>query len=525
MLLISDIYRRLGMMQASKQYALAVTVGATATGDDDLRRFISRGLLAAAHADYFSGAWCNAVDLWELAFLAVHHLSDTLEVEDDHVRPALYNFASLLRSTALIAPELQAGIEEAMRRCGMEELIELSAELPALAADEVVALTDTEMNGRPYSDTGEERIMRFAALGLDWTVRAANRYEHVLVAERFAAAAQILLVELSNTDLCFLRTTIDVRVEPTSAGPAEANWEASNDGRKWTVTLMAEPDEVQPGLTATPNHETELLAVLTHILLDASLLPPDAYMAEIEDAFQRGLPHKLGAGRPYDELANAVSRERFEAFGRQRANPPADPAAHPAREHLELSWQSGPGPTYSREIAEKMLRTRYELFPQNMQFTLPRLLIDPGFRAVIAQLREEGWKDWHIAVAVFSRTHSLRANAAGYTRQDLLDPEIIKHLSLLAYEPEKQEWPTPPARLYTREELVQARQLSMMKLVEYWELDLRQPTPDFPAIESFLAERYEYWTDDIDHEDPFPQVTSPPLPRKAAQKKTRARRS
>lgn len=65
----------------------------------------------------------------------------------------------------------------------------------------------------------------------------------------------------------------------------------------------------------------------------------------------------------------------------------------------------------------------------------------------------------------------------------------------------------------------------MLKLVEYWKLDLRQRTPDFPAIESFLAERYAYWTDDIDHDDPFPQVTNPPAPRKPAQKKTRARRN
>jgi len=403
------------------------------------------------------------------------------------------------------------------------ELIELSVDIPAITAVEVVASAEREMYGRPYSDAGKERVMRFAALGLDWTVRAENRYEHVLVAERFAAASQILLVELANKDLCFLRTTIDVHVAPAPAGSGEAKWEASNDGRKWTVTLMAEPDGAQP--MSTPNHETELLSVLTHILLDASLLPYDAYMAEMEDAFRRGLPHKLGAGRPYDDLANAISRERFNAFGRQQAEPPEDPATHPTREHAELAWQSGPGPTYSRETAEKMLGNRYELFPQNMRFTLPRLLLDPGFRSVIAQLREEGWKDWHIAVAVFSKTHSLRINAAGYTRQDLQDPATIKHLSLLAYEPEKEGWPTPPASLYTREELVQARQFSMLKLVEYWELDLRQPTPDLPAIESFLAERYEYWTDDIDHEDPFPQVTNPPAPRKAAQKKARVRRS
>jgi len=525
MLLITDIYRQLGMMQASKHYALAVSFGGMTSSDDDLRRFVPRGLLAAADPDFSSGAWCNAVDLYELAFVTAHGLSETLELNDDNIELAMLNFTSLLRGAAVTASELEAHIQEAMRRCGMEELIELSHEMPEVTAEEVVASADVEMHGRPFSDAGEERVIRFSALGLDWTIRTDNTYEHVLVAERFAAAAQVLLVELANKDLCFLRTAIDVRVKPSAEGSGETTWEASNDGRKWTLTLMAQPDRVRPGQAGAPEHDMELLAALTTILLDASLLPRDDYMAELEVAFRRGLPHKLGAGRPYDELVSTVvSGERFDGFGRRAAKPPADPAGHPVSEHPALAWQCGPGPTYSRETAEELLRNRYEVFAQNMRYTLPRLLGDEGFRDLITQLRAEGWKDWHIALAVFSRTHSLRISASGYRRDDLSDPATREKLSLLAYEPEQPGWPTPPARLYTREDLDLARQMGMLKLPEYWSLELRQATPDFPAIESFFAERYAYWSDDIEHEDPFPATVARP-PRKPAQKKTRARRS
>ena len=95
---------------------------------------------------------------------------------------------------------------------------------------------------------------------------------------------------------------------------------------------------------------------------------------------------------------------------------------------------------------------------------------------------------------------------------------------MLAYEPEEPGWPTPPARLYTHEELVQARQIAMLKLPEYWSLELRQATPDFPAIESFLAERYAYWTDDIEHEEPFPAARRTTAAT-ARSKETQARRS
>jgi hypothetical protein len=276
-----------------------------------------------------------------------------------------------------------------------------------------------------------------------------------------------------------------------------------------------------------PQHHAELLSALTVILMDASLLPRERYMEELEDAFRRGLSHKLESGRPYDELARqSVSREAFEAFGRKQAAAPlADPSKHPTREHEQLSWQSGPGPTYSRAKAEEMLRNRYELMPQTLRYSLPRLLGEPAFRALIGRLRSEGWLDWQIGMAVFARIHNLRMRAAGISAGHLQDPAIYRRLNELVYEPERPSWPTPSADLFTYDDLVTQRQLNMMKLPEYWGLELRQETPDFPAIEHLLAERYAYWTDDIDHDDPFPQVTNQPTQRKPAQKKPRARRS
>jgi hypothetical protein len=34
-------------------------------------------------------------------------------------------------------------------------------------------------------------------------------------------------------------------------------------------------------------------------------------------------------------------------------------------------------------------------------------------------------------------------------------------------------------------------------------LELHQDVPDLPAISEFLSRRYNYWTDDIEHPDPF----------------------
>ena len=220
-----------------------------------------------------------------------------------------------------------------------------------------------------------------------------------------------------------------------------------------------------------------------------------------------------------------VSKADSDRYGREYLEPPADPAAHPTCEHPGLAWQTGLGPNYSKETADEMNTNRYEKFAPSLRITLPRLLADAQFRETVARLRAEGWKDWHVLVAVASRTQSLRLQVTGYTSKELADPELQKKLSRVAFEPENPGWPQPPAFLYTYDDLVWARKVAMLQVIKYWRLELRQSTPDFPAIERLRAERYGYWSDDVPHVDPFPQVTNPPVPREPARKRTRARRS
>jgi hypothetical protein len=120
---------------------------------------------------------------------------------------------------------------------------------------------------------------------------------------------------------------------------------------------------------------------------------------------------------------------------------------------------------------------------------------------------------------------SLRIRVAGYSHEDLANPEFMKKTERRAFEPEDASWPQPPPFLYTYDELANARTIAMLNVIKYWRLEVRQRTPDFPAVERLLAQRYAYWSDDVEHPDPFPQVTNPPKPREPAKKKPRARRS
>lgn len=54
-----------------------------------------------------------------------------------------------------------------------------------------------------------------------------------------------------------------------------------------------------------------------------------------------------------------------------------------------------------------------------------------------------------------------------------------------------------------QEKLRMALRFSMISTIRVLGLELRQETPDFKGIEHFLRHRYNYWTDDIAHADPF----------------------
>lgn len=241
MLLIAHIYHRLGLTQAAKQYALAVTASASASGEDRLLKFVARGLFAAAEAEHFAGAWCSAAELFDLGFRAVHRFSDSMP-DDDETQAAMFNFTSLVSSAEVLMPDLETMLESMAANCGMKGLLDHVAEIPVASAERYLASAYEELGGRPFADVGAERLIRFKALGLDWSVRCANRYEHVLVAERFTAAAQVLPVELADEDMCLLPTSINIRVEPCAPGAEDrASWEPSNEGRIWTVKLLPDP--------------------------------------------------------------------------------------------------------------------------------------------------------------------------------------------------------------------------------------------------------------------------------------------
>jgi hypothetical protein len=499
MAMVTDIYRDLHLPLASKYYGLALAHLAFGLSGSDVLDLAPHGVLAAAQADYEQGALLGYMPLVDRGLRLRYRIEGQMPGPIADGEGAVYGLLVLKGYARRHDPDLHDRVSkrlEGLNFANEAEQITQNVDTnkgyatPAAWAD----LCAEEFGAVAFSDAGPERVITWRALGMTWRVSFANTYATTRAAERFCALAQVLLADLADVDLALLPTEITIHVTTSAHTNAEAR--PSNDGRVWDVAV---PATVEVGTIEPVVLET--LAVVTLVLIEASLLPQAQTDALIEKAFERGITDKLVPHVNYDTLYDEfVSEQDFDAPTRRerrpvRANLPVVPLEHP-----DLAWRSGPGPTYDAAQARDMIRNRYRRSGEMVRLTLPRLLADSNARQVIADLREAGWPDWRIlgAMAVTALNYRVqRSSTAG-------DLDAFKRTFLaLAGRPESEADQVVPTEEFTRERLEFIDQGNMPSTVLQWDLELHQHTPDVPAIRRFLAERYRHSVDDIEHEDPF----------------------
>ena len=500
MLLIAKIYRRLQLPQAAKGYALAASYIAAVRNNEDLAHLIPAGILIAAESDFLSGAWYSATELYGLG-IPMHYILAKNADKPEALDQAILHLAYANLCAASMAPEIATAVRANTSETGEQGVIdEATGNASKMSNEQWASLGPGEILAPPFADLGAERHIPFSALGTTWNITAANDFETVCLAERFAAAAQITMAEIARDDLCLLPTQIKVRIENKSKIPTTAteNIEAlpSNLGRRWIIRLA--PANNANGSTVEDVAD-ELAAMLVTIIGEISLLPEAEFVEKMGNAFKRGLKGNLSPGRPYDELAASVAEEKENREKVKRQQPPWGCEPRQCEAHPDLAWHNGLGPTYSRSKAEALIGYRYENFNGNLRITAPMLASSGEFQATVKTLREDGWLDWHILTAILNITMNFRFPAS----QSLPAPERIKQIEQEALRQESPDWEPVPTSLFTLDNMRESRHLSLIPLLQRWGLECRQITPDIPAIEHLLASRYGYWSDDIPHDDPF----------------------
>ncbi|HEX8867369.1 MAG TPA: hypothetical protein VF821_17050 [Lentzea sp.] len=189
----------------------------------------------------------------------------------------------------------------------------------------------------------------------------------------------------------------------------------------------------------------------------------------MQRTFDRGLWHKLGASRPYDELADVLGPEVYDALAGLQADPLG--ADVPVRQQTarELKASTVPGPGYTQDAALELIRNRYANLQPVVRFTLRRLAADARFMAIARMLRGEGRRDWHLLTAIANHVANCRFAWAGLQLSSRT-PETARRAMELAQRPEEQGDPQVPCNRFTESALRFALQGAVLSTLQILDL-------------------------------------------------------
>lgn len=513
MLFIARCYFELKLTFAAKYYALAAAFLAINSENPDYKAFSSRGIFLAASCDYYQGSWVSFLELTKFG-LAAHELfaKDAYNLDRHEELDQVMSFAvTVMAITEKINPHLLEFVTKAVKEWKCDVLtIDVLPEARKIFKDrslpEIWDLVTNLVMGVPLGDVGSVRKANWAELGIMWKVEWTNDYDTTPIAEQFISVLQIFLADIadSNIDLSLLKTNVDINISLANTTKATLSPLISNEGRKWKIEY---PNYSISGydIEQLQNH---IFSIATIILAEVSLVPISFYNQALQNCFRNGISMKVFVGKPYESLyRDFISSDVFNSSDRVSKHYSTPQTTFIIKESKELAWMDKPGNGYSKKLAEEMLTNRYTRSMPRIKYTLNNLLSDSNFKKTVETLRAEGWLDWHILSSMATLSVNYRVELAAKKQKIKNAKRNIEILDKLFYEllnkPENENDSLIPASEFTVEKLRFSLTGNTLSTIKILGLESRQRTPDFPAISHFLGTRYNYWSDDIEHEDPF----------------------
>ncbi|WP_328724507.1 hypothetical protein [Streptomyces sp. NBC_00259] len=218
----------------------------------------------------------------------------------------------------------------------------------------------------------------------------------------------------------------------------------------------------------------------------------------VEQVLAGGLWHKLHVGRPYDELADFLRPDDYQTMAALAAPAVGAGTPHGQAKSAALPTRTGPGAGYEHATALETVRNRYAVMLPIVRYTLPHLAADSGFRRTAAQLRQEGWRDWHLLTAIANAAGNHRAQQQGLRPSPGDSQERRARILATMQAPE-----ACSRRGIHRTCLRTHLSVAAVSTARSFGLVIRHGLLDRQALLSVLGDRYGYWTDDVGHSDVF----------------------
>jgi hypothetical protein len=207
-----------------------------------------------------------------------------------------------------------------------------------------------------------------------------------------------------------------------------------------------------------------------------------------QDFFARRFPELLdffGCKQRFGLIGRVNFTSAIAAEGWRSMCPPA------------LEWVNTTHPRFNESEELKRIERRYSVGLDGLQFSLPRVVNNPDFRKTVDVLRAEGWKDWHVLLAMLNAVANYRATLKLGANADI--QEFQKAMNAEVFSAETDDRPEVPVDIFTVSALKMFLLMAICSVLRAEGLELHQQTPNIDGLFKYAGARWRYFDLDVTH--------------------------
>ncbi|KAB2915995.1 MAG: hypothetical protein F9K23_09695 [Bacteroidetes bacterium] len=514
---IAQVYSALGMHMASKYYGLCGVWASIHFGDYTTLKRISDSYAMVFHADFEQGAWMSALDDFEKFIHArLEFTPETLNLEEDSLlRNSVFDLSCILAATPLLHPDLSVFIEYQKTNLGwlytnhLKEMID-AFKIELRDKDGFKQMLSNKLSDIPLNDVGANREVKFSLLSIEWKIAFKNNAALNAVAEEFCALLQITLCELGllSADLYLLEVPVSINISLADDYAGFIHQHPSHENTVWDISIPVlgtkEPAKVQ-------FHYGFLAANIKLLLNNLSLLPKDEFEKAFNDLYTK---QKLGekglAINTYQKVYFSLLKEDDFNKSMRTAFQPLSEKDYNLTSSDMLMPVEGESVKYNRDQSIENIKNRYVNTVKRLSVSLSLWKKETEFQVILHELRQHGWLDWQILIALMNYVLTIKINSYMNSitatneseRRSAFQTEFNRVYRL----DENECYMEIPVNWLRTAEF----QFDLCKMpvdtLESFGLQNNMAHPNFMAVRSFLNKRFHFDTDDVSDSSPFKTI-------------------
>lgn len=500
---LSKVYSGLGMNLASKYFALSAVYTAEHLGDHAIFKSISDACAEVCKADFQQGAWITAIDDFHMYMISrMEFQSDTPDLDTDKVfRETILDFSFVLTAGERVHPEMKPFLEHQKQKTGWiykHFIEEIDKGFVGVIKEEQKLKKNPakKLSAVPFSDLGQDRKITFDSLGISLTICFANTYTNNAISEEFAALLQILLCEIGLTDTDLHLIEMPVMINITRANSYVMDLSQHPNHQETIFDLK----KTVPAVIAV--HYRYINTAIRTILSYISLLPDREFYDTFDSLYEKqAIASKVFVKNAYQRVYfNFLNEEKFNMSRRSDFNGVAIADFSPAVSGLYIKFD-GISPKYNQSQVLEYISNRYKNTIKKFSVSLEIWKNDPQFIDLLKSLKELGWLDWQIMLALMNFVIAnkvsmiIERNPHGSMKENKVRTEQLSK-EMIGKNEDQNYIPIPTSWLISDRFDFFINEVPVHVLESYG-LQNGLKHPNFKMLRHYLSKRFAFSTDDL----------------------------